>query len=286
MKPHLSKTKLEMLGRCGVQYEWRYVKGVKKPPAAAMIIGTGMHSAVEADLRNKLEWGSLLEEDDVKTVAADSVRTRWSETPPDIRSDEPNIGGAIDEAVALASLHHRELAPLIAPVSVESARRIELDGFPYDIELRSDVEEKERIRDLKTSAKAPSDADMQSLTLQGQIETLEAKLRGEPKPFVRDVFVKGRNRRIMTTPEIHATPDDHQEVLLRVEAAVRVLESGAFTPTTPDSWLCSARWCGYYAECAHGARHAVSVGLIDPARLASRASTMEKRYSSGVGQGE
>ena len=40
-KPYLSPTQLDMAAKCGMQYQFRYVDGLKIPPAVAMVAPSG-----------------------------------------------------------------------------------------------------------------------------------------------------------------------------------------------------------------------------------------------------
>lgn len=269
MKPHLSATQLAMLQRCGMQYDFRYVQGIKVPPGVQLVIGKGTHAAVEKDLRSKLEWDSLLPDDEIADLAADVTRRAWADEEPVLVDGDPDQGGAVDTAVALAQVHHRELAPAIEPVALERGFVLELPDFPFDLMGYVDVEEAGRIRDTKTSAKSPP-ADAADKSDQLTLYHLDATVRGAPhKTVALDYLVKTKVAKAITL-ESTRTPADHARLLRRVEAAAKVIETGAFTPAAPDSWCCSAKWCGYWSRCDYGAKQKISVGLIDPSRLTSR----------------
>lgn len=271
-KPHVSKTQLEMLAKCPAQYEQRYVLGRKRPPGVALVLGSSVHEGAEADLRSKMEHGELLDEEAVTEYAADALKRRWKEEEPVRGEDDPDEGEAVDEVVSLTAIHHRELAPLINPVAVEEIRLLET-SLSHDIMMVVDVREADAIRDLKTKGKAPP-ADEAKTSIQGQLETLEAKVAGRGAlPFKLDFLVRGKKKPLaqVYTP----TEDDHRSVLTRVERSVALINAGAFPPAMPGSWWCSAKWCGWWSDCAWGARQRVSVGLIDPARLTSR--VLERR---------
>lgn len=267
-KPHLSISQLNMLARCGEQYRYRYVEGIKAPPGVQLVIGKGTHGAIEKDLANKIEWGELLPDDSIADFAADATRKAWQEDAPVLGEGDPDEGGAVDTAVALATVHHRELAPVIEPVAVERKFRLELPDFPFDLVGVIDVEETTRIRDTKTSSKTPP-ADAAHVSDQLTMYHLEAATRGESKTVALDYLVKSKQAKALTL-ESTRNEQDHARLLRRVEAAAKVIQAGAFTPTTPDNWACSPKWCGYWDRCAWGSRKAVTVGLIDPARLVRR----------------
>lgn len=267
-KPHLSISQLTMLARCGEQYRFRYIEGIKAPPGVSLIIGSGTHAAIEADLREKLRTGELLPDAAIADVAADATRERWANDGPVVHEGDPGEGEAVDTAVALAQAHHRQLAPQIAPVALERGFVLDLPGFPFDLMGYVDIEEAARIRDTKTAAKSPSgpEADQSD---QLTLYHLDATVRGKSPTVALDYLVKTKVPKVVTLESTRG-PEDHARLLRRVEIAAKVIQAGAFAPTNPDNWWCSAKWCGYYERCAFGARKAVSVALIDPARLTSR----------------
>lgn len=273
-KRHLSHTQLELLSKCGLAWEFRYVKGIKSPPGVALVVGKGTHGAIEKDLGRKLEWGELLPDDAIADFAADATRTEWEKDPPkpDEDGSPADLGGAVDMAVALAELHHKALAPDINPIAVERRFLLELPGFPFDIEGQIDIEEEGVIRDTKTASKAPS-TDAADRSDQLTLYAMEAASRGAaPSRLVLDHLVKTKTPKVVSM-ETTRTADDHNRLLRKVEAAAKVIESGAFLPApkVPGVWWCSSRFCGYWeSHCPFGARNAVSVGLIDPSRLRSR----------------
>src|SRR5688572_18034717 len=187
-----------MLARCGVQYDLRYNQGLRVPPGVAAVIGRGTHGAIEQDLGNKLEWGSLLPDDAVQEFAADAARKAWDQEEPQRNEGDPDKGEAIDTAVSLATVHHQQLAPKIEPVALERGFVLELDGFPFDLMGYVDIEEPGRIRDTKTSAKAPQ-ADAADTSDQLTLYDLEATVRGKkPMAVVLDYLVKTKQAKVVT----------------------------------------------------------------------------------------
>jgi hypothetical protein len=269
-KLRLSKTQLMMLARCGQQYEWRYIKGVRVPPGVQLTIGTGTHAGIEADLRSKMEWGQLLSAEEVAATTADATRAEWDKQPPVRTDDDPDQGEAIDTAVGLARMYHAEIAPAVAPTGIEREFVLDIDGCSFDLVGFIDVEEDGRIRDTKTAAKAPS-GDEAERSPQLSLYWLEAHLRGKDPEVVLDYLVKGKKPRAVTL-RARRTPLDAQRMLVWIEAASRQIEAGAFPPTDPSNWWCSAKWCGYYDRCAFGARQAAVVPVT---RLTARVRAAE-----------
>lgn len=267
-KPHLSISQLEMFAKCPKQWEYRYVYGIKTPPGVAATVGKGTHAANEKDLRQKMDWGVLMTEDEVKDTAADSLRAAWEREQPVVRDGDLTQGQAVDQTVALTSLYHRLLAPKLEPVALERAFLIEIPDLAHDVMGVVDVETPTMIRDTKTSKRSP-DRDAAARSPQLAAYHLRATLDGQPgKGVALDYLVKNQ-RPTLVTVEATPTEDDHNAFLGRVALASQAITAGVFPPTSPSNWWCTQKWCGYWDRCEFGARQRVSAP-IPVSRLTSR----------------
>ena len=267
-KPALSPTRLDMLARCGMQYFFRYVEGLRLPPGVAMVQGTAVHRAVEQDLRHKRDHGKLMTLPAVEDCAAEALENTWLGEEPALDAEERAIGRSVvkarakDDAVYMVSLHHRELAPSIIPVHLEREFRLELTNFPFDLVGVMDVQEPDAIRDVKVSGRAP-DPEAAEISVQLTTYALAAKvLDGQaPAAVTLDYLVHPKGK--LPYQEVLKSTrgeEDFARLLRRVEAAARVIQAGAFMPAVPDAWNCSPKWCGFYADvCPFGRRHRVQV---------------------------
>jgi hypothetical protein len=258
-----------MLARCELQWYHRYVLGLKSPPGVAAVIGKGTHHSVEKNLVRKMNWGVLMDREEVQQAAADGLRRAWEHEPPIVTDKDPDRGEATDMAVSLAELHHDAVAPKIEPIALEQAFLIEVPEMPYNLMGVVDIETPTHVRDTKTKGKKPSPAEV-SRSPQLALYHLRSTLAGAPgKKVALDYLVKTKERQYF----VHeSAPDeiDHGVFLKRMEAAVASIRAGIFKPTSPSGWACSERFCGYWERCDFGARKKVAVGLIDPARLTTR----------------
>lgn len=260
-KPSLSPSRLDMLSRCGMQYYFRYVEGKIIRPGVAMVIGTATHKAIEANLRNKIETGSLLAEEAVAQTASEALKDTWLGDEPRLDEEEAKEGeaavkgSAIDTAVSLSKAHHKVLAPTIKPIYVERGFRLELKSNPFDLTGYIDIQEADGIRDTKTVGKSPQGEEADK-SVQLTAYALAAKINGGPDPakVSLDYLVKTKEPKVLTLSSTRSTAD-YKGLLLRMERAAEVIEKGAFYPTSPDNWVCSARFCGYWESvCPHGKR--------------------------------
>lgn len=268
-RPHLSVSQIGQFERCPKQWEFRNVYGLKTPPGVAGLIGKGTHGGVEADLRQKMDWGVGLETSEVKDAASDATRRAWQRDEPVVQPGDPDQGQAVDMAVALATLHHEKLAPGIEPIAVEEAFVIELPQLAYDFVGVVDVETATMIRDTKTAGKRPS-PDVAKRSMQLVAYHLRATLAGQPdKGVALDFLLKGPRPTALTL-SASPTADDHASFLRRVELTAAAIGTGIFPPTDPGNWACTQKWCGYWERCEFGSKKRVSVGLIDPKSLTTR----------------
>jgi CRISPR/Cas system-associated exonuclease Cas4 (RecB family) len=248
-----------MLYACPMRYEFRYVRGIVRPPGVALVTGTGTHAGVEGDLLNKIRTGELLPEEAVRDITRDAVNREWDkgvELNYDERKEGEKAvrGRAVDQAVSLATLHHRELAPVIEPVAVEKTWMLELEGFPVDLSGTIDVEEKHSFRDTKTYSKMPTQYAVDRSVQFSMYALWKKTVDGQnPGTLHMDVLLKTKEPKAVAIPTTRGEKDYH-EVLRRVDSAVKLIESGCFMPTSPDNWQCSRKFCGYFDICEYGAR--------------------------------
>ena len=266
MKPKIHKSALNMYERCSMQYFYRYCEGIIKPPAVAMILGTGVHKSSAEDLTAKRDKGALLSLEEVKATAADAVNKEWDESGVELDEKEKLIGeknvrgNTVDQAIKLAGLHHKELAPNLKPKHIERPFTVELKNFPVDLSGRLDLQEEDTtLRDLKTRKNSPPEGLADGSLDLGFYGLAAMALDGEPpKSFALDFLVKTKFPRLVTQTTTRGNVA-YTALLMRIEAICRAIENGAFTPCSADHWLCCERWCGYYSDlCPYGARARVT----------------------------
>ena len=254
-----------MLHRCGIQYERRYVNGEILPPAVAMLEGTAVHKGAEVDLSHKMATGELAPLEAVHEAAVDAFRLGREKDGLLLDEEEKAEGEkvvvarAIDEIAVLSALHHRELAPVIEPTHLERTFELELKGYPVNLAGTLDVQEATSVRDLKTKGQTPNqtmvDRSEQLSVYALAVKTLDGKA---PETVGIDALVKTKTPKVVILTSTRSD-DDFKATLLRVEAAVRVIEAGAFYPADPEHWVCTRKFCGYFDSCPFGSRRRVQV---------------------------
>lgn len=264
-KRRISASFLGTLARCGMQAYFSFVERIFQPPGVALVVGKAVHASAAADLTNKIEHGQLLFTDHVLDRAATIFDAEWEGEEPELTEEERSEGRqavrgrAKDEAIALSCLHHDDVAPKLDPIGVERRFDIEIRGFPLDLSGYRDVDEPACTRDIKTAGKTPA-ATAAENSVQLEVYALSRKVFDgkEVSTVALDYLVKTKKPKAVTVTA--AAPSDFAPLFQRIEAAAKVIETGAFYPTDPDSWVCSKRFCGYWQDhCPYGRRRRVQV---------------------------
>ena len=264
-KPQLHWSGIEMLSRCGEQYQRRYVEKEIIPPGVAIIVGSATHHSIKANLHAKLETGLLLPIEQIKDTARDSLVMAWNAGGVVLNEEEMAEGAAkvkaaaIDKAVRLSTLHASEVAPRLCCTHVERPWVIELTGYPVDLAGQIDQQEPETIRDSKTSGKSPSATvadESDQLTIYAMaVRVLDGIM---PSRVALDYLIDNKTP-VAKTFESTRTEEDFTPLLNRVEEAVKAMEKGVFVPASASHWICNPKFCGYWSSCRYTRRKQISI---------------------------
>ncbi len=266
MFDHLSYTMYEMFLRCGERVRRRYVLGHRIPPGFAQLRGTGQHSAQRLDLERKLQTGALAPLEEVQDAARDSIASVWDHGSVLLTEEERLIGPArvrdrlVDETLRLATLHHKEAAPLITPQHVEAKLTIRASNLPVPIIGYADVVERDlSVIDTKTTGKSPAagEADRSDQLVLYSLAVSAHARELSPQQRLDFLVATSSGRTTFVRQETRNTKADHARVLAKMERVWAAMRSGAFPPALPSAWWCSPKWCGYYQTCPYVRRGAV-----------------------------
>ena len=242
----LSGSSLNTFLRCGKQWEFAYVKGIKRPPNVRMLVGLATHEAIEVDMRQKMDTSENLPIADVIDVYSTAFDRDGAEV--EIEADEP-LGPAKDSGIELVKIHRDNVGAHIMPIAVEEQVQFEVNGIAYSGYLDI-VDEHGVIRDTKTSARKLEPDKYRTamtgyalgwyqkmgrtdMTGMDEVVTLDGLIRTK-KPYYQQesLTIDGTDvRRFASVVEL-------------VNAAI--LE-GTFVPNGLVSGACG--WCGYNDIC-------------------------------------
>jgi hypothetical protein len=265
-KPQLHVSYLNTLATCGIQFQRRYGNRYGCwheeeiiPPGVALVTGISVHKSVETNLRNKIATGALLPREQVREVASIEFTALhaggMSFTEEEAADVNKTLGEALDQTVALATLHYDCLAPSLKPLQVEKTFVIVLEGYPFDLGGQIDIVEPNAIRDTKTSGKSPSQDSTHSMQMAMYALGIQVETGKLPERVCLDYLVKTKVPKLVLLEE---KPERSwiAPLLRRVERATEVIEavkSGkqAFMPANPNDWCCTEKWCGYAKTCPY-----------------------------------
>lgn len=279
MRPeHLSVTQKGMFERCPLQYWFRYVKGVKTRPSAALRVGSRTHETLEVNFSRKMKEGTDLPLDrfcgdweerfseDVKDTSVDWEQRNPGEYRTAFLGSKVSVRDAGRTATrgGLLPLIRNTHCPPLHPQLVEE--RFELVVEPglsivgvidfYGI----DAHGKLTVRDWKVggAAKPQSETDVShQLTLYHHVVRKQGlKVQGVAHDFM--VHGLGKGKQSLVPRESKRTVKQGDQVIREFKALRRQLDNlpedapDLWPRTPPESWWCSEKWCGYWSRCPRG----------------------------------
>lgn len=242
------QSEIGMFLKCGLQWEFRYEKGLVLPPKAALTVGSSVDGAVTTNLVQKVETGTDLPVEAVLDTFSTDFDIRSKET----EWDEEDPGKAKDMGASLVKLHHEKLAPSIDPAAVQENFYIITDAG-YDLGGTMDlVEKSDVIGDTKTSKGRYTDEDLDHGIQPTFYDFAFEAIRGrKAKAFRFDVLVKPTKTKPPEVQQIQKqiTEQERQFLFQTIDSMHRAIQAGVVLPAAEGSWWCSKSWCGYWDKC-------------------------------------
>lgn len=258
----LSASSLKSFFRCPRQYEFSHIQRIKAPPSIKLQLGIAVHAGAEHNFRQKLETRT----DEPIADTLDAFSSTYDYGVQEIEKPDEDPGKAKDQGVQLTKLYHiggwdqPAVAPDIQPLWVErnttfrvrSSHDDGCDGngtckcgvpFSATIDL---VDEARQIRDMKSTAKTPSQGQ-HLMQLAGGAIGFEAETGEQANDLIIDYLIRTK------IPKYHqerwgGKVDRQMKKVFaqQVEVAHRMINEGTFPATAAEAGPggpCS--WCGY-----------------------------------------
>jgi hypothetical protein len=264
VKTQLHVSGLNLLSRCGIAFEYRYLRRVPEIRSVSLAVGSAVDRAVTADLTEKKDSGKLLRADEVQDIARDALLEEWQRGDIVVNEEDAedgwsgSKGDAVDASVDMAGFHHKAAAPAIEPTAVQRKWVLDINGLDLQLAGTIDIQEGlQSLRDTKTSAKSPvrdlADKSLQLTTYSLAVRQIDGAI---PEAVGLDYIVRTPKRKELKLVQLESkrTDADMSHLVRRIEQAARVIRSGMFSPAPPDAWWCSKKFCSYWAVCPFAAR--------------------------------
>lgn len=253
----LHQSQIGMFFRCPEQFRRRYIEEEIIPPGIAARIGSGMHKGAEYNHKNKLLTGK----DEPLSVCQDAARDEYRRLifdygvffPKDeLPSAKQQLSQGVDVTVGLTKSYHKNLAPLVHPILVE--KKIYLKDPDIEIPFVGTVDllaHPNWLADMKSAAKKwPENRIKSDIQVTLYRELIKAETGKYPSKMTVEVFTKTKEFRHQTL-EAERTGQDWILLKKRVQSMLKMIKAGCFPPGDPGSWICSAKWCGYWQSCPY-----------------------------------
>lgn len=251
----LSASSINTFLRCGRQWFYAYVAGIKSPPSLKAARGIAVHSAVELNMSQKIETRTDLPMADVLDAYSDSYE-REIDDGFQVRPDE-DPGEIKDAGVGLVKVYHTEVAPDIQPAIVEKPVRFKINGQDYTgqidlgemvpINLHGEPEYRMLLRDTKTTSRAP-DPSQYMLNMTGYALSSRQELGEEEAGVVFDYLVATKKPRYEPIRSGPVTDEQVRAFATVVGDVSEAIKAGKFVPNGLTArGVCD--WCGYQDIC-------------------------------------
>lgn len=249
----LHQSEVKMYLKCGLQWEFRYERGIIVPPSAALTVGRAADTAINHNLSQKIDSGVDVSESEVVDACATAFEKEAAET--EWKSDE-DPGEEKDAAIECVKAYHSQIAPKVQPETVQEKFVLQTDAG-YNLGGTMDIVDKNgKVRDSKTSKEKYKPSAVFRAIQPAMYDFAYEALRGKPSSgFAFDVMVKPRVLKTKYVPaetqiiESKVTEDDRAWLFKTIERVHRGIRAGVAIPADENSWVCSEKWCGYWSMC-------------------------------------
>lgn len=258
--PYLSASQITMYQRCPKQYEYRYIKGMTRPPKMALVVGSSVHKSIELNYGKKHKT----KKPELKDVVLDAYSQEFEKLKLDADKDEEQ-GRSKDRGYAMATAHYDLIAPTFQPleapelefnVPIPGIKRklygfIDVIGEP----VTKDKKKKRLIMDNKTAKRKYERLAVELSPQLTAYEFAHRVLYGKKSDGVGiDAMVEyTRKGEAITEVQRLVTTRDEMEIKRFVETAQAIdkgINAGVFPPVD-DARVCS--WCGFNDLCQKSA---------------------------------
>jgi hypothetical protein len=270
-KKYLSISQVGMYLRCPRQYKHRYVQDLRRPPGVAITLGSSGHAALELTHHHLVDHQCPAKTESVLDCFAD----KWKELSALIEDWENEDPGKLkDTGIALVRMYNQTVAPTVRPhVDTQNIRGIEkkfemsvagvpMLGYidlidtnstflfsPEEVALMN-AEGRSIPSDLQTAIvdfkfKAKS---MTQVEVDGSLQLTMYSLATGIHIVRFEQLLKTKIPKIKSVGSVR-TRQDHLWLQHVVREVAESISKGSFPPCDPTSWICNAKWCGFWDQC-------------------------------------
>lgn len=254
---HLSYSSISTYLGCPERWRRRYLEGEYEPTNQKMLVGKVVGRAIGAGYMQKIREGTISAE-----LLADTFDTEWTEnTQEEVDWEGQEPGVVKDSAAESLLVYATTLMPHVTPVTVEESFEIRLPETDWATIGYLDFVAAEPIYDLKVSARAKTQLDLDNdpqatMYVAAKASQEEWKRRPFKWHAVKRPSPGGRNPAVAVELETARTQLQVNNLLEKIALVAREIdwrvESGNWQGAAPGYWLCGERTCGFFPSCKWG----------------------------------
>lgn len=256
---HVSFSQLSMYLLCSMKYYYAYILRLRSKSSIALAVGSGGHTALEYNGRQKIRTGKDLSIPDILDLADTFIEYEVATELEDVNQSEK--GEAKDRALRALQVYQTRDAAAITPAGVEVEFMLDLNEPNLEplsvINGKIDlITTKNAVVDYKFTSRAKSQNDVDlspQLTLYGKVfHTLTGRYAtstGFQQFLPGSTRTPPDARALMRVPELMAPEAQEarfRRLAFQFRRAEQGIRKGIFIPTD-DPRACS--WCGYRDRC-------------------------------------
>lgn len=259
---HLSPTQIDMYLRCGMQYYFRYVLGIKSPPGVTLVDGSSHHKTLHNNNKYKIKTGKdrsvkyLVQKfcDEFSTEAKTIPKSEW-------KLAETTKDKVINRGKLIQTQYHKHFAPYLNPDFCEYEVRFKvgkvevlgyidvggLCGFNLPTPIWG-------VFDYKTSTRLKSDAELRgsvALSHYGwEAMSLFKSCDWSERPVHVGYCILKKTGD--SKPMFQSTPLTAYRIKWYRQQVLSVANSislGSFPVRSAAGWECCEKYCGYFSRC-------------------------------------
>jgi CRISPR/Cas system-associated exonuclease Cas4 (RecB family) len=241
---YISYSQINMYKRCPMQYKFRYINGIKKPPKSFLIVGQSLHAGLTEGFLTKIN-----QTDDTRKIMNIIVDKAIAELENLVSSQEieyeedDNKNKMKDDTAKMGKKYYLEVGKKLKPVEVKKQFEVSFENTDWKLKGEIDIVERDLI-DWKTGKQKMQD---EYILFDEQLKLYKLVV---PKRTVIHQIVRYK----VKEPEIfifynNPSEKEIQEVLKNCAVIVQLIRTGYFFKRN-DVRYCS--WCGYKDICQGG----------------------------------
>jgi len=241
---YLRPTGINTFLDCSAKYLFQEIERVETPNKSYLAFGSSIHKTLEANFAQKIETKTDLPIDEAKEIFSDVFEDEFRKVDRmDLEEEKP--GTMKDQGVKLIQKYQEEIAPRIIPVAVEQRIKVTFKGYDYGLAGTIDLYDADSvIIDHKTTSKKINGTIPEGYKRQLSAYTILEEATGRKVSGARIDYFKRDSSEIRHI----AVPIDKEHFLSMFQSIGDAIKKGVFIPNR-NSFLCSKRYCKFYAEC-------------------------------------